>query len=105
MAWLNAARARLSTHPHELMPEARSLVVVGVSYRTVGAGGGPGGRIARYAWGSDYHDALKMRLHELAAFLGQGIRRREFSSTAARWSSATLPCGLVSGSAARTPIC
>ena len=71
MAWLNAARARLSTHPTELMPEARSLVVVGVSYRTQEPEAGPGGRIARYAWGRDYHDALKARLRELVTFLSQ----------------------------------
>jgi epoxyqueuosine reductase len=74
MAWLNAARARLSTHPDELMPEARSLVVVGVSYRTAEPQTESGGRIARYAWGSDYHDALKVRLRELAAFLSQRMR-------------------------------
>ena len=34
MAWLNAARTRLATRPLELLPEARSLIVVGVSYRT-----------------------------------------------------------------------
>jgi len=70
MAWLNAARARLSTRPTELMHDAKSLVVVGVSYRTQEPAEGEGGRIARYAWGSDYHDALKLRLRQLAEFLG-----------------------------------
>jgi epoxyqueuosine reductase QueG len=35
MAWLNLARTRLATRPQELLPGARSLIVVGVSYRTV----------------------------------------------------------------------
>jgi epoxyqueuosine reductase len=35
MAWLNAARTHLATRPAELLPDARSLIVVGVSYRTV----------------------------------------------------------------------
>ncbi len=88
MAWLNEARARLSCRPQELLPGARSLVVVGVSYRT----GVPGedvpsddaarGRIARYAWGSDYHDAMKARLKQLSAFLeqrcGMPVRARVF---------------------------
>src|SRR5918998_1756180 len=74
MAWLNAARAHLSTHPNELMPEARSLIVVGVSYRTEEPSDGPGGRIARYAWGSDYHDVLKARLLELGAFLRRQLQ-------------------------------
>jgi epoxyqueuosine reductase len=69
MAWMNEARTRLACRPYELLPEARSLVVVGVSYRTAEPEPGPG-RIARYAWGSDYHDALKARLHQLARMLG-----------------------------------
>ncbi len=75
MAWLNEARARLSCRPRELLPGARSLIVVGVSYRTHEPGQdaeaqpAPRGRIARYAWGSDYHDAMKDRLKLLAAEL------------------------------------
>jgi epoxyqueuosine reductase len=69
MAWLSKARARLACRPAELLPGARSLVVVGVSYRTEEPEHGPG-RIARYAWGSDYHDVMKARLRQLAAFLG-----------------------------------
>jgi epoxyqueuosine reductase len=70
MAWLNATRARLSTHPQELLPGVRSLVVVGVSYRTEDPAPGSGGRIARYAWGGDYHKAMKSRLTQLADWLG-----------------------------------
>jgi epoxyqueuosine reductase len=75
MAWLNEARTRLATRPLELLPGARSLIVVGVSYRTVEPEDGPGGRIARYAWGSDYHDALKARLKLLATFLSERVAR------------------------------
>jgi epoxyqueuosine reductase len=82
MAWLNAARARLATRPRELLPEARSLVVVGVSYRTDEPAAGPGGRVARYAWGGDYHAAMKSRLRQLAAWLadheGPEVRSRVF---------------------------
>jgi len=70
MAWLNAARTRLATHPEDLLAGARSLVVVGVSYRTEEPSPGPGGRVARYAWGGDYHNAMKSRLKELAHWLG-----------------------------------
>ena len=73
MAWLTAARARLATHPSELLEGARSLIVVGVSYRTEEPSHGTG-RIARYAWGSDYHDAMKSRLHALAGWLGGRYR-------------------------------
>jgi epoxyqueuosine reductase len=71
MAWLNTARARLATRPLELLPEARSLVVVGVSYRTEEPSAGPGGRLARYAWGGDYHAAMKRRLRQLADWLAE----------------------------------
>ena len=69
MAWLNTARARLATRPLELLPEARALVVVGVAYRTEEPSDGPGGRLARYAWGGDYHAAMKSRLRQLADWL------------------------------------
>jgi epoxyqueuosine reductase len=82
MAWLNAARTRLATRPDELMPGAKSLIVVGVSYRTVEPAAGPGGRLARYAWGGDYHAAMKARLRLLAAFLsetaGRPVKSRTF---------------------------
>jgi len=71
MAWLNAARARLATHPSELLERARSLVVVGVSYRTEEPSSDRGGRVARYAWGGDYHSAMKGRLRQLAAWLNE----------------------------------
>jgi epoxyqueuosine reductase len=72
MAWLNEARTRLSCRPSELLPGARSLVVVGVSYRAEEQPRSAShGRVARYAWGADYHDALKSRLRLLETFLGE----------------------------------
>jgi epoxyqueuosine reductase len=82
MAWLNAARTRLATRPTELLPDAKSLIVVGVSYRTVEPDASAGGRVARYAWGGDYHHAMKARLRLLAAFLsaqaGHTVKSRTF---------------------------
>jgi epoxyqueuosine reductase len=82
MAWLNEARARLATRPSDLLEGARSLIAVGVSYRTEEPAPPPGGRIARYAWGGDYHDAMKSRLRSLASWLetavGREIRYRPF---------------------------
>jgi epoxyqueuosine reductase len=76
MAWLNDARARLSCRPQELLPGAKSLIVVGVSYRTSEPVAGV--RVARYAWGNDYHDVLKDRLRQLATFLGPDVTTRIF---------------------------
>jgi epoxyqueuosine reductase len=81
MAWLNDARTRLATRPFELLPEAKSLIVVGVSYRTAEPAKGPGGRVARYAWGDDYHDAMKARLRLLTTFLSENAGRAVKSRT------------------------
>ncbi len=85
MAWLNDARTHLATRPRELLPGARSLIVVGAAYRTVEPADGQqerGGRVSRYAWGSDYHAAMKSRLRQLAAFLtdklGRAVKSRAF---------------------------
>ena len=74
MAWLTDARARLACRPDELLPGARSLVVVGVSYRTQEPDpDDEGGRIARYAWGDDYHEVMKTRLRALGSFLDERV--------------------------------
>jgi len=54
--------------PGRLLDEAKSILMLGVNYRSVEpAAAGPGqGRVSRYAWGADYHDAIRQRLHALA---------------------------------------
>jgi epoxyqueuosine reductase len=69
MAWMTAPRTRQSCHPDDLLPGARSLIVVAASY--VGEvpearAEGTRGRVARYARGQDYHDVLRARLLDLA---------------------------------------
>lgn len=73
MAWMRSEAAR-RTHPLALWPEAKSAVMVGVSYapdvdpltlledRTRGA-------LASYAVRRDYHDVIKGRLKQLAQWL------------------------------------
>lgn len=50
-----------------LFPQVRSVVVTLTSYRRTEAVGQPDGvpRIARFAWGADYHDVLKRNLRRL----------------------------------------
>ena len=57
--------------PRVLMPEVRSVVVVGMNYY-------PGcfppvmtcqGRVSRYAWGADYHDVMMTKLHRLGDWI------------------------------------
>ncbi len=99
-AWLEAGRhadmAWIAREPERrceisrVLPEARSMIVVGLSYFI--ADPPPEywsdplrGRIARYAWGRDYHDELLPRLRELAAWLdaeaGRPVAHRAYVDT------------------------
>lgn len=80
-----ARRPELFAHPRKLVPYARSLISVAVNYYA----DAPEfkhenryGRIARYAWGRDYHDVIRPRLIELVsdieALVGRSLRARCF---------------------------
>ena len=64
--------------PRLILPAARSAVVVALNYYQ-GAhespAGGKRGRVARYAWGDDYHDLMWVRLDALAAFIEGQVKR------------------------------
>jgi len=71
LEWFTPERAHVASAPQRLLPWARSLLVLGVSYY---AEAPPlpdddvlRGRIARYAWGADYHDLLKAMMRGLIA--------------------------------------
>jgi epoxyqueuosine reductase len=73
MEWLKKAPERRED-PRRLLTDAKSLVVVGLSYYvqdpTPEIWNDPmRGRIARYAWGRDYHKVIQPMLKELAAFI------------------------------------
>ncbi len=60
--------------PRQVLPGARSAVVVGLSYFVADPPADlwndpSRGRIARYAWGLDYHDVMTPRLRQLAEFI------------------------------------
>jgi epoxyqueuosine reductase len=88
MEWMGGDRPRLATDPRAHDPAARSVIVVAAPYAgsdragwdaapdalhaalgevLSGAPAEPAGKIARYALGSDYHQALRARLEALAA--------------------------------------
>jgi epoxyqueuosine reductase len=76
LRWFTPERAQLATRPTELLPGARSILALAVSY--LGRRdpppiepGNPRGKIARYAWGRDYHDVLKQMARELVARVEQ----------------------------------
>ena len=74
----------LLSNPKKLQKSARSVVSLGVSYYPGDHPENEGaGRVARYAWGRDYHEVIKVRLfrlrRELEEELGVGIKARGFT--------------------------
>ncbi len=68
MAWLRETReARLD--PARLLPGARSVVALALSYLEDQAPEPAEGRVARYARGRDYHAVMKRKLKDLVARL------------------------------------
>jgi epoxyqueuosine reductase len=73
LPWFTAERADVSCHPDALLPEARSIIALGMFYLTQQPGEPaadvPRGRISRYAWGDDYHEVIKSKLQQFAEWL------------------------------------
>lgn len=61
-------RADAYSDPGRVLDGARSILMLGLAYRTVEPTvAGPGeGRVSRYAWGVDYHDVIHAKLRALA---------------------------------------
>lgn len=93
LPWFTAERADISCRPDALLPEARSIIALGMTYLTkqpeaalaseqqseiaeneVAHQPGPRGRIARYAWGDDYHEIIKPKLQQFASWLQEYAR-------------------------------
>ena len=60
--------------PEKILPGAQSIVVLSLSYfqgdaAPKAAAARKTGRIARYAWGDDYHDVIRIKLDRVDAFL------------------------------------
>ncbi len=73
MIWMES-RAHQRESPRALWPEARSVIMLGMSYAPAQdplrlAGEGDIGRISVYAQGKDYHDVVKKALKRLARWL------------------------------------
>lgn len=74
--------------PNKVLDGVRSVLMLGMNYRTVEpAEPGPGqARVARYAWGEDYHDLIRDRLNKLA-----DLHRRLAPGTGVRGVVDTAP--------------
>ena len=96
-AWVDAGYAATMgymTHdvsrrqdPRQVLPGACSVIVVGLSYFVADPpdelwNDPSRGRIARYAWGLDYHEVMLPRLRQLGDFIlsqtGQEVRQRAY---------------------------
>jgi epoxyqueuosine reductase len=63
-------------HPASVLPEVRSVVMLGMNYAPLPAEKGDrasAGRLARYARGEDYHHVLRRRLNELLAWVREQV--------------------------------
>ena len=74
MRYLTDRRAAVRDDPRNLLPSARSIIVVGKLYHTPWPHSTrftdrDRGWISRYAWGADYHDEMRRGLERLAARL------------------------------------
>jgi epoxyqueuosine reductase len=63
-------------NPQKILPGAKAIIVLGLNYFQGDAGKTPAtteersrGRIARYAWGDDYHDVIEVKLDKIDNFL------------------------------------
>ncbi len=81
MAWLERNQDR-RTDPQQVVPGAKSVIVLGINYWQGEAAQPLAGRIARYAWGDDYHDLIEKKLAALDDWLtAQGGRQRHYVDT------------------------
>ena len=84
LPWFNEDRVRRGADPESLLPGARSIICLGLSYHQptgqVLDPGVPAGKVALYAWGNDYHRVMKSRMRqyveELSGRLGVDIAAR-----------------------------
>jgi len=78
LPWFTAERASVSCHPDALLPGACSIIALAMFYLAEQPDepddGLPRGRISRYAWGDDYHEVIKPKLQQLAAWLRECAR-------------------------------
>ena len=86
MAYLATERARgRRANPRELLPECRSILVVGMNYLPERPLDPDGGRVAAYALGNDYHDVIPARLGAVVAWLekevGGAVPHRIYTDT------------------------
>ena len=95
LPWFTEERANVSCHPDALLPEARSIISLAMTYlipdvqAEEDVENAPRGRISRYAWGDDYHDIIKPKLQQFVEWvreyahdeIGDAVETRLFVDT------------------------
>ncbi|HIM36916.1 MAG TPA: tRNA epoxyqueuosine(34) reductase QueG, partial [Dehalococcoidia bacterium] len=85
LPWFNESRVLRGTSPQELLPGARSVICLALNYFEEGQdfaeSTNPAGKVARYAWGKDYHKLIKKRMRAYV----EGLRIKLGNEFAARW--------------------
>jgi epoxyqueuosine reductase len=83
MDWIKRT-AEKRCDPQKVLPEVRSIVVLAMNYWQGDKEPRPDadttrpGRIARYAWGDDYHEIVDAKLRKLDAFLAAADGQQRF---------------------------
>ena len=85
LPWYTEERVQKANRPTTLLPEAKSIVSLAISYFTGESDTDHDrvtGKVARYAWGNDYHLVIKERLDKfvngLPAIAGRPVKTRRF---------------------------
>jgi epoxyqueuosine reductase len=74
MRWITPERAALSADPNRVLKGARSVISVGLSYWAGHPSPRPhAGKIAKYAWGRDYHAVMGDQLREFTIALARTL--------------------------------
>ena len=81
LPWYTESRVRRGADPQTLLPGARSIICLGLSYLDDETQTASGGKVARYASVKDYHRAMKRRMKALV----RGLEERLESSIKAKW--------------------
>jgi epoxyqueuosine reductase len=84
LPWYTESRVRRGADPQALLPGARSIICLGLSYLDPADDEGPasgGGKVARYARVKDYHRAMKRRMKSLVRTLEERLE----STIKAKW--------------------
>ena len=85
LPWFNESRVQRGSNPAALLPEARSVICLGLNYYRQADDARqnrrPTGKVAVYAWGRDYHKVMKRMMRDYV----EGMRSRLGKEFAARW--------------------